>query len=363
MSKEVLIVIWMGIMGGLFAQGQFNRVQFEEDKEEIRCSLGFAVLVFLPVILWAGFRDGTGYADTNGYIALYKSLPGNMHQLLTYLGGFEKDRGFYFLAGTIKLIFGESYRPFLMIISIIQGMSLIKFYQKYSENYVMSITLFILSGEYLGWMMNGMRQFLAVCIIYFAIPWIIKKKYIRCILIILLASTIHQTAIIMLPIIFIVQGKPWNKKTIGTLGIALVALFATSQFTNFLNATMEDTVYAANISEMANQTGTSPIRVLVYSLPALLALLGKNYIKNDTLTNISVNMSIITMSLSVIGMMTSGVMIGRLPIYTSLFNYVLLPYELESIFEERIARILKVVMILMYLMYYYYLMHFAYGRF
>lgn len=193
---------------------------------------------------------------------------------------------------------------------------------------------------------------------------LLKKKYIRCILVILLASTIHQTAIIMLPIIFIVQGKPWNKKTIATLGIALVALIASSQFTNFLNVAMEDTVYATNISEMVNQTGTNPIRVLVYSLPALLSLLGKRYIesKNDTIVNITVNMSIITMALSVIGMMTSGVMIGRLSIYTSLFNYVLLPYELDNIFEERTAKILKVVMIIMYIMYYYYMMHFAYGR-
>lgn len=47
---------------------------------------------------------------------------------------------------------------------------------------------------------------------------------------------------------------------------------------------------------MVNQTGTNPIRVLVYSLPALLALLGKRYIENenDTIVNITVNMSIIT---------------------------------------------------------------------
>ena len=364
MSKEILIIIWMGVMGVLSTQIQFKKIEFVEDKKVVRYSMGFALFVFLPIIIWAGFRDGTGYADTNAYIALYKSLPENMHQLLTYLGGLEKDWGFYFFSGVIKQIFGEGYRPFLLIIAIVQGMSLIKFYQKYSENYVLSIALFILSGEYMGWMMNGMRQFLAVCIIYFAIPWIVEKKYIRCILVILLASTIHQTAIIMLPIIFIVQGKPWNKKTIATLGIALVALIASSQFTNFLNVAMEDTVYATNISEMVNQTGTNPIRVLVYSLPALLSLLGKRYIENksDTIVNITVNMSIITMALSVIGMMTSGVMIGRLSIYTSLFNYVLLPYELDNIFEERTAKILKVVMIIMYIMYYYYMMHFAYGR-
>lgn len=39
-----------------------------------------------------------------------------------------------------------------------------------------------------------------------------EKKYVALIVIILLATTVHSSAFIMLPIIFVVQGKPWNKK-------------------------------------------------------------------------------------------------------------------------------------------------------
>lgn len=364
MSKEILIIIWMGIMGVLSTQNQFKRIEFEEDKKVIRYSMGFALVVMLPLILWAGFREGAGYADTNAYIASYKMLPNNMNELKNYLGNFDKDVGFYFFMGIIKQIFGTSYRPFLLIVAIIQGMSLVKFYRKYSENYVLSIYLFIMAGEGLAWMMNGIRQFLAISIIYFAIPWLIKKKYVRFVLIVLLAATVHQTAVVMIPIAFVVQGKPWNKRTLFVLGIALLALFATSQFTNLLNETVESTVYAANLTEMSTQEGMNPLRMLVYSVPALIAVVGRKQIENENslILNISVNMSIITMALSIMAMMTSGIMIGRLPIYTGLFNYILLPYEIECIFECRTARLLKVLMVIMYLLYYYYLMHFAYGR-
>lgn len=128
MSKEILIIIWMGVMGVLSTQIQFKKLNLQKIKGS-QIFNGFCIVCFLPIIIWAGFRDGTGYADTNAYIALYKSLPGNMQQLLTYLGGLEKDWGFYFFSGVIKQIFGEGYRPFLLIIAIVQGLSLIKFYQ------------------------------------------------------------------------------------------------------------------------------------------------------------------------------------------------------------------------------------------
>lgn len=51
-----------------------------------------------------------------------------------------------------------------------------------------------------------------VAIILFTSLYVINRKYMKAIFIILLASTIHVTALCMLPIIFIVQGKVGNKE-------------------------------------------------------------------------------------------------------------------------------------------------------
>lgn len=36
MSKEILIIIWMGVMGVLSTQIQFKKIEFVEDKKVVR---------------------------------------------------------------------------------------------------------------------------------------------------------------------------------------------------------------------------------------------------------------------------------------------------------------------------------------
>lgn len=364
MSGEILIVVWIVFVALVLPQRRYHRRERIDGAVESRYFPLLAIICFLPLIIWAGFRTGAGYADTNAYIKMYQGLPGTLSGLRIYLPLIQKDVGFYVFSGIIKLIFGSNFTPFLMIIALIQGMSMIRFYRRYSSNYIMSIFLFIISAEYLAWMFNGIRQFLAVAIIYLAIPFLLRKNYLRFILVILLSSTIHQTALIMIPITFIVHGNPWNKKTLVLILLALVVLVFTDQFTGFLDIALSSTQYSENVSLMAEQAGVNPLRVAVYSVPAVLAFLGRHQIESagKEVINVSVNMSVITMTLYLVGMATSGIMMGRLPIYTSLFNYVLLPYEIDNIFAKEDAKFLKIGTVILYFAYYYYLMHFAYGR-
>ena len=109
-------------------------------------------------------------------------------------------------------------------------------FRKYSEDYWFSIFLFVASTDYISWTFNGIRQFTAVVIAYAATPFILKKKYIPSILLILLASTMHQSVLLMIPIIFIIQGKAWNKKTVVCILACLTALLFVDQFTNIMDS-------------------------------------------------------------------------------------------------------------------------------
>ena len=63
-------------------------------------------------------------------------------------------------------------------------------------------------------------------------PLLLKRKYIPLIAIILLGATFHASALLMIPIIFIVQGKAWNKKSVlCILGCILILIFV-NQFTD-----------------------------------------------------------------------------------------------------------------------------------
>jgi hypothetical protein len=214
-------------------------------------------------------------------------------------------------------------------------------------------------------MFNGMRQFVAVCMIFSCFDLMVKKKYIRMILVILLASLIHGSALLMIPIIFVVQGKPWNMRTILMLiGTAVVVLFI-DRFTPILSTMLEDTQYDGVMENeiWVVDDGTNVIRVLVYSVPAIISLFGRKYLDqaNNTAVNICVNCSIVTAALYAVSAVTSGIYIGRLPIYTTLMGYISLPWLINHVFNKESARLIKVVMVVLYVAFYSYQKFVAWG--
>ena len=74
-------------------------------------------------------------------------------------------------------------------------------------------------------------------------------------------------------------------------------------------------------------------------------------------------MYIISMGLYLVSMVTSGIFIGRLPIYCSLYGYILLPWEIEHLIKPRSRGMVYIGMIGAYLLFYYYQMHITYGMF
>jgi hypothetical protein len=53
--------------------------------------------------------------------------------------------------------------------------------------------------------------------------------------------------------------------------------------------------------------------------------------------------------------------IGRLPVYCSLYNYILLPWVLERTFEKGSAKIIMLMAMGCYMVFYYYQMHYIWG--
>ena len=231
-------------------------------------------------------------------------------------------------------------------------------YKKYSSNYALSIFLFIASTDYVSWMYNGIRQFTAVTITLFAFKYILENRKVPAIIIILFASLFHGTALLLIPFVFIAQGEALNKKTVMFIMATLVAVMFIDKFTPILDEMLQETQYQNVVSDWTEwgDDGTNILRVLVYAVPTILSLVGLKYVRfeNNKLINICVNMSIVSTGLYVISMVTSGIFIGRLPIYFSLYNYILLPWEIENMFEKKSARLVYIILFLFYMVFYMY---------
>ena len=169
----------------------------------------------------------------------------------------------------------------------------------------------------------------------------------------------------MLLIIFLAQGKAWNKKTLLFIAGILLIITGVDQFTQLLQNVLTDTQYSDMTTNeiWTTDDGTSFIRVLVYSVPAVFAFLGIKYIEKsgDPVVNLAANMSIVTAGLYVVSMFTSGIYIGRMPIYTSLYSYILLPWIFEHAFNERSKKLMYALTCGCYLVFFYYQMHATWG--
>ena len=236
-------------------------------------------------------------------------------------------------------------------------------YQKYSCSFAWSIFLFVISTDAYQWLFNGMRQFIPAAVLFACMGLILKKKYIPLIIIILLVSTVHLSALLMIPCIFIVQGKPWNKKTMLFLVAVVIIILFVDRFTDILETLLANTQYDDVTEQFQYDDGTNLLRVLVYSVPPVLALIGRKQIEkiDSPIINLSINMSIISMGIYIVSMFTSGIYIGRLPIYFSLYNYILLPWELDNLFTKRSAILLKIAMVGFYAVFCYYQMAVTWG--
>lgn len=360
----ILILIWTGAIGltAALATGIY-RMETVNGERVRRATPLFAVVAVLPLVIWAGFRGYVG--DTGAYMQSFAEMPSSLLGIRSYIVGVNKDQGFYFVSAVIKCIIGNRNTIYFIIVAAVQCFLLFKIYRRYSISFATSFFLFIASTDYISWIFNGMRQFVAVTITVACFPLILQKKYMKAIIVILIASLFHQSALLVLPFVFVVQGKAWNKKTLLFIIIVVIAVMFADQFTDILDNMLDETQYENVVTDWKQfqDDGTNILRVLVYSVPAMLSLIGIKYIRkaDDPVINICTNMSIAASGLYVVSMFTSGIFIGRLPIYFSVYSYILLPWLVKNMFTKRSAQFINLVMVGAYLVFYYYQMHFSWS--
>lgn len=313
-----------------------------------------ALSLAVPFFIWAGWRS-TAWGDTAAYSTLFANAPSSFDSIADYLSHESKDRGYAFLQVVFKTLISQSDTLFFASIAAIQTLCLVSVYRKYSRNYWLSMFLFVASTDYLSWMHNGTRQFLAVALIFACLPLLVRKRYFVMALIVLLVSRIHLSALIFLPFIFIVNGRAWNFRTLTFILGIIVSVVFLDRVSGFITSAMEETAYSNDIEFFVNDDGTNIIRVLFYSVPAVMSWLFRPYIDraDDPLINICANLSIVAAGFYVFSYFTSGVLVGRIPIYFSLTNYILIPWLISEVFDSASAVLIDVGFVGTYTVFFY----------
>lgn len=320
-------------------------------------NLVFAILIFALPVYFIGLR--TSVADTSAYINGFERLVPDFSLVHVDL---LKSRGFGWDFFTIffKKFVSQDVYLYLMTIAIIQAGALIKLYYKYSADYPYSILLLFLSGSF-TYMMNGIRQFLAISIILYFSDYIFEKKNLRFVIVVLVASTIHLSVILWIFALFFVQGKTANIKMIILAFGLLLAITFVDTFTNLLDDALSETTYSNSLEHVSKDTGSSFIRTLIFAIPVGVAFLGRDELKKkeDTVTSTLINISIMGVMTSLLANFTSGILIGRLPTNFVVFNYALFPRLFAKGFNEKQGKTIRMGCTVVYVLFfvYYYIFH------
>ena len=149
------------------------------------------------------------------------------------------------------------------------------------------------------------------------------------------------------------------------IGRGLDPFAGTKTVKDLLDNLLAETQYSDIVTNeiWQHDDGTNLLRVLFYSIPALLALWGHRYVEqaDSPLVNACVNCSICTAMIYLLSAFSSGIYVGRLPIYTTLQGYAVVPWLLKNMFTKESEAMVRVGLIGGFLMFFYYQMHVTWG--
>jgi hypothetical protein len=164
--------------------------------------------ILITVVLLLGFyvfRDIKLGSDFQGYVSHYDMLLNNEFSILAK----EKEYLYIFLE-KIFVFFNLPYEVFYGFLYTLMYIFIFKATNKY---YFLSplIVFSIFVGGFFFFSLSGVRQSLSIAIFFYSIIFIINKNIIQYMMMILLASLFHLSAIVLLPLYFINRIKYYYK--------------------------------------------------------------------------------------------------------------------------------------------------------
>ncbi|MBQ7385161.1 MAG: EpsG family protein [Ruminococcus sp.] len=335
------MLLWVPFVYVMYSANRKSKKALEnvntESAQNELFPLSYAILIFAYFTFWIGMRKYI--ADTGQYISNFNAIPTVFSEAWAEINWEGKDPGWEIFNALFKCYISQDYTWWLMTIAIISMVCILIPLRKYSCDFFFSSFIFIALTTF-TWAMNGMRQFVCVAVLFACSHLIKDGKFFKFVVLVLLLSTIHYTCLLMIPVYFVARSKPWQiKMFFFIIAIALVCIFAEPIFAGLEDTVLSNTAYAGATAQFAEDDGVNPLRALFYAVFPVLAYIRRKsleeYYESNPMLPIAVNMSLISAMLYVVGIFTSGILIGRLPIYCSVYNMILIPYIINYGFNDK----------------------------
>lgn len=313
--------------------------------------------VFMIVtILWlASFSFlRTSYNDTYNYIYAFQNSESISEGLQSGIFTDWTGNPLSELYESIMRSITTNYHVYFLIPAFLSSFAVIKLLKKYSVSPAFSLLIFFSIGTYIMYV-AALKQCIAMFFLLMALPYAIDKKYVKFYLLVLIAVLFHTHAFMFALVPLLVE-KPWGKITWVLLG---AALFAMATYDSTLGRFME---YAQSIGAMVAEIEVfdshqiNILRVMVYWIPALFALIFRQRLFNDSTReeNLFVNMSVVSAFILTIGLVQGANLFARMAAYFEIATAVALPWMIKKLFTKQSAQMVTVIATVLYFGYFLY---------
>lgn len=171
--------------------------------------------VGIILILFAGLRSYRVGTDTGNYVRIW-----TYSQSLSEALSSQMEIGYLILMWVTRNL-SDNYAVLLTAIAIIVVTLYLSTIVKLVDRYEFGVYVFIALNSYAGFF-NGARQAIAVAICFFALRFLLDKRFVPYIACIAIAMVFHKTALVALPLYFLATSEIKLKRLLGLLATVIV---------------------------------------------------------------------------------------------------------------------------------------------
>lgn len=349
--KLILAVLIVGfaltIVSVIFPQVRIKKGTIQYYPNHV---MAMAVIGLIAAV--AGLRSNIG--DTQVYMESYRSASDQLTNYLKIDGAFD----FIFIYCLRRI----TENPQIMIAAtslVIYPCILWRLY-KNSALPEMSIFLFFTLGCYVN-SMNGIRQYLVSSVLFALYPFMLKLKKPYVVILLLILSSIHSTALVLIPVYLVIDWKPWSRKMLFVIGVIAVIFLLFSRLSPFMYQLMEGTKYGEYENAEYTMQKVNMLRIAVTGLPVLLCwLIRSNFKLKGREMNFLVNACLFNFVFMAFGLY--GASYARFSLYFELYPLLIYPVIARAGFlKERDSRLFSVLLYLVFSGYFFYQIYGAWG--
>lgn len=293
----------------------------------------------LILTILAFLRYGVG-ADYFSYNYLYSRLGQSLISEIKY--GLDNQEMLFRLIGTLFKKIGLSYQQYLIIIAIVNLYFIFKICKKYSKNPTFSLLIYF-CFYYFVWTFSGLRQGMTLSIgVYYVLGCLESGKTIKLILISLLLSLIHASAIILIPL-YIAGRMNFNKNRLMIISfiailVSMIPLFnilvkfTWIPFMDRLLPYIDSSISILNIFSFKN------LGRLIFLFIGLFYY--RSYSNQDSVSRGIINIYILSLVLYFF-LKSSEIAAARISIYGMFLNVLILP-NIYYIYKNRFDKFIYI---------------------